>query len=177
MSKLSVNKSTLRNKRSIADKNLEQMSKHEIIDVIDKKILKLLISDARLSYREVARHLNLSVGTVIERLRRLEGEKIIENYSAYINPVKVGFPLTVVIEVSNKEIGTSTLENYLAKQPNICSVYSVTGRADIILIGRFRDVDDLNNFIHDLHEKKGIAKTETLLVLDVHKEDFTPQLD
>ena len=177
MSRNTNQKSTHLDKRSIKITGKEQMSKLEIIDELDKKILKLLISDARLSFREIARHLNLSTGTVIERLRRLEREKIIENYSAYINPVKVGFPLTVVLEISNKEVGSIELEKYLAKQSNICSVYEVTGRTDIVVIGRFRNVDDLNNFIHSLHDKKGIAKTETLLVLDVHKEDFTPQLD
>ena len=162
--------------------NIRQVNKHVneqtlILDSVDKKILKVVIDDSRLSYRELARRLGISVGTVIERLNRLEASGVIENYSAFINPKKIGFPLTVVMEISGKTRGSADLEKYLATLPNVCCVYSVTGRTDTIVIARFRNIDELNKFVQAKHSKKGIARTETLLVLDTYKEDFRPAIE
>lgn len=145
------------------------------LDFVDRKILKLVVNNSRLSYRELARHLGISVGTVIEHLNKLESQKIIEGYSALINSVKVGFPLTAVIEIYGK--GTSQFIKYLSGSSNVCSVYSVTGRADAIVVAKFRDIYEISNFIRDVQKKKGVARTETLLVLDIHKEDFRPSID
>lgn len=146
-------------------------------DELDKKIVQIIVDDSRLSYRELARRLGVSVSTAIERLNRLESEGVIENYSAFINPIKVGYPLTVVIEITGTTIKTTTIDKYLSTLPNVCSVYSVAGRVDIFVIARFRNIEELSSFVRELQKRKGIARTETLLVLNIQKEDFRPTIE
>ncbi len=57
-----------------------------LIDESDKKILKLLNEDARLSYRKISQKTGLSVGTVISRIREMEKKGIIKEYSADFRP-------------------------------------------------------------------------------------------
>ncbi len=172
MSKIRARNHSRLNNRSRIGLPADQTSN---LDFVDKKILKLVVNNSRLSYRELARHLGISVGTVIEHLNKLESEKIIEGYSALINTTKIGFPLTAIIEIYGK--GGTQFIKYLSGSPNVCSVYSVTGRADAIVVAKFRDIYEISRFIRDVQKKKGVARTETLLVLDIHKEDFRPNLD
>ena len=70
------------------------------IDEIDLKILEVLIRDARLSSRQVADKVGVSVGTALARIRRMEREGIIKGYSAIVDHEKLGYQLTAVIAVS-----------------------------------------------------------------------------
>ena len=69
------------------------------MDEIDEKILEKLNENARKSYREIARELNISLTTVANRIKRMEDEKIIERYIPLINQEKIGYDLTAVINV------------------------------------------------------------------------------
>ncbi|MFH8132262.1 MAG: winged helix-turn-helix transcriptional regulator, partial [Candidatus Aenigmatarchaeota archaeon] len=70
------------------------------LDKTDVKIIKLLLSNSRLSFREIARNLGLSVGTVINRIKILENEKIIKGYSVLLDHEKIGYELTAIIEIT-----------------------------------------------------------------------------
>ena len=59
------------------------------LDAIDIRILNLLQEDSRLSVRELARKVNLSVTPVHQRLRRLESSGVIDHYAAVINTGKI----------------------------------------------------------------------------------------
>lgn len=174
MSKNFAGKRTVVNNRQV---KLNGNGQALILDSVDKRLLKIVVDDSRLSYRGLARRLGISVGTVIEHLNKLESEGIIENYSAFVNPVKVGYPLTVVIEVIGRTIKTAELDKYIAQLPNVCSVYSVTGRVDTLVIARFRNIEELSTFVRELQKRTGVARTETLLVLNILKEDFRPAID
>jgi len=174
MSKNLDKESTSLNKRLIKGRNNEQMVK---LDETDKKILKLLISDARLSHRKIADHLNLSVGTIIERLRRMHNAEVIEGYKVSLNPNKLGYEFTAIIEVITPKSAFPKVGYNLTKYPGISVVYSVTGDTDYVVIARFKSVNDLNIMIRDFSKIPNITRTETLLVLETFKEDFTPQID
>jgi DNA-binding Lrp family transcriptional regulator len=64
------------------------------LDEIDLAILGELIEDARRSYREIAKRLNISVGTVAARVKRMEALGVIKGYSAMVDYEKLGYELT-----------------------------------------------------------------------------------
>ena len=81
MSKSAKLKTNVQSNLKALKNNTEQLS----IDELDRKILKFLIWDARLSYREIARQAKLSTTTVIERLKKLKSNGIINGYSANLD--------------------------------------------------------------------------------------------
>ncbi len=145
-----------------------------ILDEIDKKVLRTLMMDPRMSLREMAAMINNSVGTVREHLYKLQKHKAIRGYTALINPLKVGYKITAIIEIFENKKGFGKIEDSITNLPNVCGVYSVTGSTDVVVIARFRDSEELSNFVKKILKMKNISRTETLIVLDTYKEDFRP---
>ncbi|MBU5536966.1 MAG: Lrp/AsnC family transcriptional regulator [Candidatus Aenigmatarchaeota archaeon] len=142
------------------------------IDEIDMKILRILNWDARLSYREIARQTKLSTGTVIARLNKLRKEGVINGYSVNINPKKLGFGLTAIIEVIAPKISLMQAMRDIKELPNIQGIYHLTGDVDIIIMAKFKSIEHLQNFLNELYKKEDIQRTHTRIVLDTLKEDF-----
>lgn len=143
------------------------------VDDTDRKILRAITADSRLSLRNLAAATHISVGTIRERLSRLQAHGVIKNYTVTLDPSKLGYKMTGVIQVflSSKD-GIREIEGKVAKAPYVDAVYSVTGGSDVIIIARFRDSEDLNRFVKEVLAMKGILRTSTLVVLDTFKEDF-----
>lgn len=146
----------------------EQMA----IDDIDRKILRLLVQNARLSFREIARQLKLSTGAVIERLKKLETVGIVSGYSANINSKKLGLDITAIIElVAPKMILKKAMEE-LSNSHNVHAIYHTAGTIDVIIIAKFSSIEDLNAFLENLYGKLEVVRTETRIVFKTVKEDF-----
>ncbi|MBI2005385.1 MAG: Lrp/AsnC family transcriptional regulator [Candidatus Aenigmarchaeota archaeon] len=148
--------------------NAEQTS----IDEIDKKILKFLIWDARLSYREIARQAKLSTTTVIERLKKMKLNGVINGYSVNLDSKKLGYELSVIIELVAPKLSLLKTMEEVTELPNVYAVYHTTGDVDAIIIAKFRGVDELQKFLTDLYDKLDIQRSETRIVLNTVKEDF-----
>ena len=113
------------------------------LDDIDVSILKIINEDVRTSYRQISRSLDVSVGTVHNRIdKRVKGGKL-KNWEE---------------------------KTYFNK--NVVGIYDVTGEYDAFLIAKFKDTNELNTFIKDLVKDPNIERTYTQTVLDVIKEDM-----
>jgi DNA-binding Lrp family transcriptional regulator len=142
------------------------------MDETDVKILKKLLSDARMSYRKVAEEIGVSAPTVLARVEKLESEGIIRSYSTLIDHEKLGYDLTAIIEITATKGKIVDLERQIAKFPNVCAVYDITGLTDMVVVAKFKNRKELSNFV-----KKGLSlpyvdRTNTHLVLITVKEDF-----
>ncbi|MEM0320031.1 MAG: AsnC family transcriptional regulator, partial [Candidatus Nezhaarchaeales archaeon] len=63
---------------------------HTKLDEIDKAILRELVNDARLSFREIARRIGVSTATVASRVKRMEEEGVIKGYTTIVDVEKLG---------------------------------------------------------------------------------------
>ncbi|MEM7825498.1 MAG: Lrp/AsnC family transcriptional regulator [Candidatus Aenigmatarchaeota archaeon] len=141
-------------------------------DSTDKKILKELLADSRLSYRQISRKLKISVGTVLSRIKRLESEGIIKYYTTVLDHEKLGYELTAIIEVTVSKGKLLEVEEEIAKFPNVCAVYDITGLTDALIIAKFNRRQELSNFVKKLLSTPNVERTNTHLVLTTVKEDF-----
>ncbi|MBI2084185.1 MAG: Lrp/AsnC family transcriptional regulator [Candidatus Aenigmarchaeota archaeon] len=141
-------------------------------DEIDRKILKLLVQNARLSFRELGRQLKLSTGAVIERLRKLEVKEVISGYSANINTKKLGFDITAIIELVAPKMILKRAMVELSNSHNVYAIYHTAGTIDVIIIAKFRSIEELNVFLESLYSKLEVIRTETRIVFNTIKEDF-----
>ena len=138
----------------------------------DVKILKELTEDARFSSRQIAKNVGVSVGTVLSRIKKMEDEGLIKGYSVILDHEKLGFQLTVVTEISVSKGKLVETENEIAKIPNVCGVYDVTGSTDAIIVAKFKNREDLSNFTKKLLTLPYIERTNTHIVLTTVKENF-----
>src|SRR3990170_7807712 len=105
----------------------------------DEKILKGLLEDARFSSRQIAKNVGVSVGTVLSRIKKMEGEGLIKGYSVILDHEKLGYELTVVTEITVSKGKLVEMEKEIAKISNVCGVYDVTGLTDAIIVAKFRN--------------------------------------
>jgi len=138
----------------------------------DAKILQGLLEDARFSSRQIAKKVGVSVGTVLARIKKMEREGIIKNYSALLDHEKLGYQLTVVTEITVSKGRLVETEKEIAKIPNVCSVYDVTGLTDAVIIAKFKGREELGQFTKRLLALPYIERTNTHVVLSTVKEDF-----
>lgn len=141
-------------------------------DETDVKILKILTSDARLSSRQIAEQCKISVGTVLTRIKRMEKEGIIKGYAALLDHEKLGYELTVVCDITVSKGRLLEVETEIARLPNVCCVYDVTGLVDAIVIAKFKSREELSKFTKRLLALPYVERTNTHVVLTTVKEDF-----
>ena len=136
------------------------------MDETDVKILKRLLYDARMSYRKVAEVIGVSPPTVLARVGKLEKEGIIKSYE------KLGYDLTAIIEITATKGKIVDLERQIAKFPNVCAVYDITGLTDMTIIAKFKNRAELSNFVKKDLSLPYVERTNTHVVLITVKEDF-----
>jgi DNA-binding Lrp family transcriptional regulator len=142
------------------------------LDETDVEILKALTIDARLSSRQIAKQCGVSIGTVLSRIKRMENEGIIRGYSALLDHEKLGYELTVVSEITVSKGRLLEVENEIARLPNVCCVYDVTGLIDAIIVAKFKNREELGKFTKRLLAIPYVERTNTHVVLTSIKEDF-----
>jgi DNA-binding Lrp family transcriptional regulator len=142
------------------------------LDEIDLRILGSILKDARKSYRKIADDINVSPPTVLSRVQKLEKRRIIKSYSAVLDHEKLGYDLTAVIEVTAVKGKITEVQKHISKFPNVCAVYDITGLTDMIIVAKFRNREELSNFVKKDMSLSYIERTNTHMVLITVKEDF-----
>ncbi len=143
------------------------------LDEKDKQILEILKKNARLTTKEIAKIVKLPITTVHNRIKKLENNKIITNFTVNLNYNELGKPILAFILVtvnynlvSEKKIDQEELAKKIKFLEGTEDVSIVTGDTDIIVKVRLSNVDELSNYItKKLRNLEGIDKTRTLIVL------------
>ena len=141
------------------------------LDEVDIKILRILNGNARKSYRDIAKELDLSLTTVSKRIKRLEEDRVILGYAPMLDQEKLGFDITAIIGIKILHGRIIETEKALAKDPAVYAVYDSTGDWDAILQARFRTRTELNTFVKKVLGHEDIEKTYTQIVLNVTKDE------
>ena len=141
------------------------------IDSVDERIINELVADSKITLRKLAEKLGISFVTVMNRVRKLEKEKIIRNYTAKIDFGKLGYEISVIIEVRISKGKLFELEKRIAMSPNIYAVYDTTGEFDATVIGRFKSTRAMDSFLKKIQTFDFVERTNTKLVLNTIKED------
>ncbi|BDZ72196.1 Lrp/AsnC family transcriptional regulator [Methanobacterium petrolearium] len=143
------------------------------IDDIDRKIISLFNEDGRMSYRKIAKRLDVSIGTIHNRMEKLNKNGVIQKFAPIIDHSKLGYNLTTIIGVRVKGGVLENWEGRTAYHKNVLCMYDVTGEFDAILVARFKDTSELDNFIKSLLKEPDVQRTYTQTVLNIVKEDLS----
>ena len=74
------------------------------LDAIDRRILRAMQADGRLTYDQLASQVSLSASAVLRRVRRLEESGVIAGYVALVKPEQVGLGLTAYIKIGRAHV-------------------------------------------------------------------------
>jgi DNA-binding Lrp family transcriptional regulator len=142
------------------------------LDQTDVEILKTIVLDARLSGRQIAQKVGVSTATAISKIKAMEQEGIIKGYTATLDQEKLGYELTVITEITVSKGKLLEIENEIAKIPNICAVYDVTGMVDAMVVAKFKNRRELSDFTKTTLSMPFVERTNTHVVLTTIKEDY-----
>ena len=140
------------------------------MDDVDKKILRVLEADARTSLRKIAEEVGVALGTVSNRVRRMEHLGVITGYTVLLDPDKAGWGLSVVIGLRIEKGRLIEIQEKIAKDNRVYGVYDVTGEHDSMVLARGKNRDDLDDLIKNVLSMSGIERSVTHLVLNSVKE-------
>ena len=137
----------------------------------DSELLRCLNKNGKASQRELAGLTGLALGTVSNHLKSLEKKNIIRGYLPDINPESVGFTLTSTINLRIAKGKIMEVQASIAKHPRVYAVYDITGEWDSLVLARFKDREEMDQFIKTILSQKNIERTSTSLVLNNVKEE------
>jgi DNA-binding Lrp family transcriptional regulator len=136
------------------------------VDEMNRKILKLLMTDGKMTYNEVAQRLRRSPSTIRDRIRRLEVDKVIVGYVAIVNAERMGMKVEGVL-FANLEDGASTEKlSSLAKVPGVLEVLQISGRRRLMVRLNAPDNRALEETIEREIVPLGLRDLELRIVLE-----------
>jgi DNA-binding Lrp family transcriptional regulator len=142
------------------------------VDELDLRIIRALLQDGRASYRRLGADLGVSTTTVAGRVARLEREGVLKGYSGVVDFERLGYEITAVSEILVSKGKLLEMEMEIAKLPNVCAVYDVTGEIDGIVVAKFKDREQLSRFTKGLMAMHFVERVNTHVVLTTVREDF-----
>ncbi len=141
------------------------------LDSTDRAILRALLEDSRASQRELSRIVGVAQGTITNRLKKLESQNIIQGYSVVLDPESVGWSMTIMAGLRIAKGKMINVQQKIAADPRVFSVYDVTGDWDSMVLARVRDRADLDDLTKTVFTLEGVTRSFTHVVLNTVKED------
>ncbi len=147
---------------------------HHQLDTLDYKILKLIASNARIPFLEVARECNVSGAAIHQRVQKLTNLGIIKGSEYTLDSNRIGFETCAYIGIYLQSPGQfSEVMEKLTKIPEVVECHFTTGKYDMFIKIYARNNKHLLEIIHSKLQPLGLARTESLISF---KEAFKRQL-
>ncbi len=144
-----------------------------VLDELDKAILQALQTDGRISNADLARQINLSPPAVHARIRRLEKQGYIRQYTALLDPEKAGYDMTCFVQMSlqvHQHQQVEAIRLAIQQMPEVLECYHLTGEFDYLMKVVVHNRQDLERFVMQrLTVLPGVARVQTGIVLSAVK--------
>jgi len=117
------------------------------LDATNLRLLEQLQGDARLSLAELGRRVGLSPPAVAERIQRMERDRVIRGYRVELDPVALGYPLSVVIRVRPAPRQLHKVAELTRSAPEVVECQRITGEDCYLVKAHVRSVAHLEELI------------------------------
>lgn len=142
------------------------------MDENDKKILKELTDNSRMPISKISLKTGIPDSTVSNRIKKLEKNNIIENYTTIINPEAIGIKVTAMIIIQTETEKHENVEKELPKLSKVSQVYSISGEYDILIKVWAHTLEELNDIVNsEIRTIDGIEELRELIVMEKLKEE------
>ena len=148
-----------------------------MLDGLGQKIITELQKDARQSFREIGRKLEVSEGTVRNRVKGLVKSGTMK-ISAIANPEQLGLNFMCVMCIETKVGCAEKVEERLIQSPNVYYLCGCTGTYDIIGIFVFHTPKEFDAFVKDVIANiPEIVRTSTFVAMHISRSPWEHNLD
>jgi Lrp/AsnC family leucine-responsive transcriptional regulator len=144
------------------------------LDAVDRRILRALQGDGRITYDVLSQQVGLSASAVLRRVKRLEESGVIAGYVALLSPERAGLLLTAYLNVRlekhterHKRNPMDLFRAAVQTWPEVVECASLTGEMDYLLRVVVEDMAHYSRFIMDtLLKHPSVQDCKTSFVLD-----------
>ena len=138
----------------------------DFMDATDKRILKRLQENARVTVSVLSQEISLSMPAISERLKKLENTGVIQQYTAILNPALVDKHLMAFIYISfDNPSNGDRFREFIASEMDVKECFYITGDYDYALKIITKSTKTLEKLLTRIKNQHGIVKTETIVVL------------
>lgn len=141
----------------------------EQLDAMDRRILKMLQEDAKVTIKEMANQLGMTNTPVFERVKRLERDGFIKQYAAILDRRKIGLHMVVYCTVSLKVHHADFLERFeeeVTCLEEVVECYHIAGMFDYLLKVVVKDMEVYRQFVSKkLAALENIGKVQSSFVM------------
>lgn len=153
------------------------MSQGKELDRFDLKILRELALDGRITWRDLAEKIGLSLTPTLRRVRQLEESGYIKGYCARLDEARLSGPIiafiSVTLERQAREV-LETFETHIIELPEIMSGFLMTGGSDYLLRAVVRDLDHYRELLEAITRMGGVAHVQSSFALKSFVNRATP---
>ena len=149
-------------------------SAEKFFDKLDMTILRLLMEDSRQTLNQIGAQVGLSSTACWTRIKRLETEGVIRRYTVDVDPARLGYRDSVIVQLNLESHTDETLYEFgriLATIPEVVEAYLVSGDYDYYIRLAVRDTRDYERLLRErLYKIPGIRHSKSHFVLRTMKE-------
>ncbi|MBV6713572.1 Lrp/AsnC family transcriptional regulator [Paenibacillus chitinolyticus] len=136
------------------------------IDETDRKIIRALNANGRISYTDLAKDIGLSRVAVQGRIQALMETGVIERFTAVINPEKIGIGVSAFFNVEVEPKFLHQVADRLAEEPSVTSLYHMTGPSKLHMHGLFTNHQEMELFLKEkLYPLPGITSVDCQVLI------------
>jgi DNA-binding Lrp family transcriptional regulator len=139
------------------------------MDTLDQQILSLLRQDARMNVAALAQKLDVSRGTVTNRIRKLEDSGVIVGYTVRLRPDSRPNEITAWMSIAVEGNKARQVVASLLGEPGVATLADTNGRWDLLAELRAENLAGLSKVLERIRLIKGISNTETSIHLETHR--------
>lgn len=143
----------------------------QMMDELDRKIVKFLSKNGRMSFTEIANYLEVTEKTVRTRYNNMIDNNMIEVVGV-VNPITLGIKVGAIIQLQVVPQQIEKIVQELQELPVIRYVTSTSGAYQLLTQINVRDYEELNETVKQIHQIPNITSTNVLIQMDVYKNSF-----
>lgn len=146
------------------------MAENYTPDEIDRQIISLLMKNARMPVREIAKELYLTSPTVSTRIKKLKENGIIAGFHTSVDLSSFGYNIKAFVNLEVDPKDKQEFYDFIEKIPNVIECNCVTGDYSMIIEVAFKRTEELDHLINVL-QKYGHTKTLIVFSTSVEHRD------
>lgn len=144
------------------------------LDQLDRRILKTLQKNGKITNKDLAEEIGLSPAPTLERVKKLEHSGIIKSYHAELDSQKLGLGINTYVQISLKGHNKANIETFtktIDKIDEVIECHHVTGSGDFLLRVVAKDIPSYQLFmLEKISDIEVVDSLQTMVILSTFKD-------
>lgn len=137
-----------------------------MVRISNKKLLELMLKNARMSFVEMAKKLGVTEAAVRKRVRKLEENGSIRGYTIIVDPKSIGYSIDALIGIDTTPEKLLAVIRKLKRRSDVLSLYTSSGDHMIMIECWFKTHDELDKFVKMLEGMDGVTRVCPATILE-----------